>query len=69
MGVHQRLSSKRIPISGSMEVTQRCNNRCIHCYNNLAVSNQKAMEQELTLDESCRILDEVVDAGCLWLLC
>ena len=68
LGVHQRLSTKRIPISGSIEITQRCNNRCIHCYNNLAAGDQKAREQELLLDEYFRILDQIADAGCLWLL-
>jgi radical SAM protein with 4Fe4S-binding SPASM domain len=68
LGVHQRLSTKRIPIGGSIEITQRCNNQCIHCYNNLSVGDRKARAAELALDEYCRILDEIVDAGCLWLL-
>lgn len=66
--VHQRLSKKRIPISGSVEITQRCNNKCIHCYNNLSAGDQKARDDELSLNEYCRILDEIADAGCLWLL-
>ena len=68
LGVHQRLSAKRIPISGSIDVTQRCNNQCLHCYNNLSAGDQKASEVELTFDEYRRIIDEIVDAGCLWLL-
>ena len=68
LSVHQRLSTKRIPISGSMEITQRCNNHCIHCYNNISVGNRKAREEELVSDEYYRILDEIADAGCLWLL-
>jgi len=68
LGVHQRLSSKRVPISGTIELTQRCNNQCIYCYNNLSAGNQKAREKELTFDEYRRILDEIADAGCLWLL-
>lgn len=68
LGIHQRLSTKRIPISGSIELTQRCNNQCVHCYNNLSVGDQKAREEELTFDEYRSIIDEIVDAGCLWLL-
>jgi radical SAM protein with 4Fe4S-binding SPASM domain len=68
LGVHQRLSTRRIPISGSIEMTQRCNNQCIHCYNNLALKDQKARKEELSKDEYYRILDEIADAGCLWLL-
>ena len=68
LGVHQRLSKHRIPISGSIEITQRCNNHCVHCYNNLPAGDPKAREAELVLDEYCRILDEIFEAGCLWLL-
>ena len=67
-GIHQRLLRQRIPISGSIEVTRRCNNQCIHCYNNLPAGDRKARDEELTTDEYCRILDEIVEAGCLWLL-
>ncbi len=66
--VHQRLASKRIPIGGSIELSQRCNNRCVHCYNNLAAGDKAALKNELTLDEHYRIIDEIADFGCLWLL-
>jgi radical SAM protein with 4Fe4S-binding SPASM domain len=68
LGVHQRLSTKRIPINGSIEVTQRCNNKCVHCYNNLSAGDRKAQEKELSLAEWYRILNEITEAGCLWLL-
>jgi radical SAM protein with 4Fe4S-binding SPASM domain len=65
---HQRLSGKRIPIGGSLELTQRCNNRCVHCYNNLDAGDEVAQKEELSLDEHCRIIDEIAGFGCLWLL-
>ena len=68
LGVHQRLANKRVPIGGSIELTQRCNNRCVHCYNNLAAGDKKALENELSTDEHCRIIDEIAEFGCLWLL-
>src|SRR5210317_926730 len=68
LGVHQKLSGKRIPLGGSIEVTQRCNNNCVHCYNNLAAGDQDARGKELTFDEHCRIIDEIAGFGCLWLL-
>jgi radical SAM protein with 4Fe4S-binding SPASM domain len=68
LGVHQRLSGKRVPIGGSLELTQRCNNRCVHCYNNLAAGDKAALKNELSLDEHCRIIDEIAGFGCLWLL-
>ena len=68
LGVHQRLAQQRIPFSGSIEITQRCNNQCVHCYNNLSVGDSKARAAELTSYEYSQILDEIADAGCLWLL-
>ncbi len=66
--VGRRTSAKRVPISGSIEVTQRCNHKCIHCYNNLAAGDANAKGRELSLAEHYRILDELTEAGCLWLL-
>jgi len=68
MEVHQRIAAKRVPISGSIEVTQRCNHKCIHCYNNLAAGDAGAKDKELSIEEHFRILDDITEAGCLWLL-
>ena len=68
LGVHERLSGKRVPFGGAIEITRRCNNRCVHCYNNLLINDQAVRNSELSYDEHCRILDEITAAGCLWLL-
>jgi MoaA/NifB/PqqE/SkfB family radical SAM enzyme len=68
LGIHQRSIDHRIPLSGSIEVTQRCNHKCVHCYNNLALKDQVARQKELSYTEYCRVLDQIVEAGCLWLL-
>ncbi len=68
LSVHDRVVAQRVPIDGSMEVTKRCNLTCVHCYNNLPLSDQQARRTELTLGEHCRILDELAAEGCLWLL-
>jgi len=60
-------SIKRIPMYGMFEVTRRCPLKCAHCYNNLPLNDREALHDELTLDEHCHILDELTDAGCLWL--
>ncbi len=52
----------------SIEVTRRCPLECLHCYNNLPMSDHAARAQELTFDEHVHLLDELVDAGTLWLL-
>ncbi|MDH3446135.1 MAG: radical SAM protein, partial [Deltaproteobacteria bacterium] len=41
---------------------------CAHCYNNLPMADQAARLGELTLEEHRRVIDEITDAGCLWLL-
>ncbi len=57
----------RIPFMGTLELTYRCNLNCCHCYCNLPVSDPKRHE-ELKLNEIKRVIDEIVDSGCLWLL-
>lgn len=66
--IHQRVLGKRAPLEVSIEVTRRCPLECLHCYNNLPISDHAARAQELSFDEHVRLLDELVDAGCLWLL-
>jgi len=51
------------PVSGSIELTLRCNLRCQHCY--VACSKDK---KELSTTEVVDLLKELVDEGCLWLL-
>ncbi len=65
---HDRVSLNRIPVNGTIEVTRRCPLVCAHCYNNLPMGDTHARNTELTLEEHCRILDEITEAGCLWLL-
>jgi len=66
--LHQRFAGRRIPAEVSIEVTRRCPLECLHCYNNLSMSDQVARASELTLAEHIRLLDELREAGCLWLL-
>ena len=66
--VHRQFQGKRAPLEVSIEVTRRCPLDCLHCYNNLPMSDHRARAQELTFDEHVRLLDELVAAGTLWLL-
>jgi radical SAM protein with 4Fe4S-binding SPASM domain len=68
LNFQRRVIGQRIPFSGAIEVTRRCPLNCVHCYNNLPVGDQEARLNELTLEEHCRILDGITEAGCLWLL-
>jgi MoaA/NifB/PqqE/SkfB family radical SAM enzyme len=66
--LHQRHSGRRAPIQVSIEVTRRCPLECQHCYNNLPMGDQDARSREMTTEEHFRMLDELVDMGCFWLL-
>ena len=63
-----RWSALRVPLNGTIEVSRRCPLTCLHCYNNLPMNDAEARSRELDYDEHCRLLDELADAGCLWLL-
>jgi radical SAM protein with 4Fe4S-binding SPASM domain len=67
-GVHKRARGARLPINVTIEVTHRCPLACAHCYNNLPVGDRAAIGRELSTDEHRRILDELADAGGVWLL-
>lgn len=66
--LHERFQGRRVPVEVSIEVTHRCPLECQHCYNNLPMNDANARRNELSLDEHIRLLDELVDLGCLWLL-
>jgi len=48
-----------IPLIGFIELTEKCNLRCVHCY------NSRAKGKELTSSEIFSILDEFADLGVL----
>jgi radical SAM protein with 4Fe4S-binding SPASM domain len=66
--IHQRNSGKRVPLQVSIEVTRRCPLECRHCYNNLPMGDLEARNREMTAEEHFRLLDELAEMGCFWLL-
>jgi radical SAM protein with 4Fe4S-binding SPASM domain len=66
--LHGRQSGKRVPMQVSIEVTRRCPLECQHCYNNLPMGDQAARSREMTTEEHFKMLDELVEMGCFWLL-
>ncbi|MBI5233127.1 MAG: radical SAM protein [Deltaproteobacteria bacterium] len=63
LSLHEAALQKDIPLDGTLELTAHCNLNCVHCY-----IRDDSRKDELTYTEICRILDEITDAGCLWLL-
>ena len=66
--IHSQALIERIPIGGTIELTFRCNLKCVHCYCNLPANSKKAQEKELNTDEIFHLLDKITEEGCLWLL-
>ena len=66
--LHQRQGGERAPLQVTIEVTRRCPLACQHCYNNLPMGDQAARSREMTTEEHFRMLDELVELGCFWLL-
>jgi radical SAM protein with 4Fe4S-binding SPASM domain len=66
--VHGYYSGNRAPLSVSIEITRRCPLECLHCYNNLPMADLEARSRELSKEEHFRLLDDLAEMGCLWLL-
>ena len=66
--LHHRQAGERVPLQVSIEVTRRCPLECLHCYNNLPMGDIEAKRRELTREEHYKLLDELVDMGCFWIL-
>jgi radical SAM protein with 4Fe4S-binding SPASM domain len=66
--LHERQSGERVPLQVSIEVTRRCPLECLHCYNNLPMGDMDAKRREMTKEEHFRVLDELVEMGCFWIL-
>jgi len=61
------LNGGRYPMSATFELTNRCNNNCVHCFINEPANDQAAKEHELKTSEIKGIIDQMVDAGVLFL--
>lgn len=63
-----RAYAARVPLSGSLELTQRCNLRCIHCYLGPQEQVRRVAAHEMDTAQVIGILDQIAAAGCLHLL-
>jgi len=61
------LWKRAAPVLGKLdiELTERCNNNCIHCCINLPPNDKKAKKRELTTKEIKHILKEAVRLDCM----
>ena len=63
---NETVFDSRIPVAGGIDLTHRCNLRCIHCYH--GKHPEHVLEKEMTTKEILTIIDEITDAGCLYFL-
>ncbi len=61
----EKMKNKGLLSQVSMELTERCNNNCLHCYINLPADDEEAKGKEITFEEIKTIVDEAVKMGCL----
>ncbi len=61
----EKIRDKGLLSQVSMELTERCNNNCIHCYINLPANDEEAKKNEITFEEIKAIADEAANMGCL----
>jgi radical SAM protein with 4Fe4S-binding SPASM domain len=62
-----KMGSRRAPLVGIVELTERCNLRCQHCYIHDPTRDRDARSRELTTEQWYEIFDELAEAGCLWM--
>lgn len=63
-----RVRRERVPLSGSINLTHQCNLKCAHCYIATDCAKESKQPKELGVGKWKSIIDEIADAGCLYLL-
>ncbi|MEM7583365.1 MAG: radical SAM protein [Acidobacteriota bacterium] len=59
---------QRVPISGILELTSRCNLKCVHCYLGPQEEQRKKRALEMSTEQACEVIDQIVASGCLYLV-
>ncbi|MBI5640291.1 MAG: radical SAM protein [Nitrospirae bacterium] len=65
---NRKTAELRIPVSGSIDLTRHCNLSCVHCYMGPQHERQRPGEDEMPTERILSIIDEIAEAGCLFLL-
>ena len=66
--LRESLGGRRVPLSGKIELTARCNLDCVHCFINEPANCGQQRSRELTYAQWCDLLDQVTAEGCLYIL-
>lgn len=63
---NKKTAQLRIPLVGSLDLTHRCNLRCVHCY--LSGYTGHRLQKEMETKQVLSVIDEITEAGCLYFL-
>ncbi len=61
----QKAEEQSIPLLSSIELTERCNLQCVHCYLGDQQAIQRKRDRELSTEQWKGILDQIAAIGCL----
>lgn len=62
-----RADEKKVPVFAHLDLSYKCNLKCIHCYCQNLSADFSRYKEELSPPEICRLLDELAEAGSLYL--
>lgn len=66
--LNRKAIEQRIPLSGSIDLTHRCNLNCVHCYLGPHPGQQDSRDGEMDTEKILPVLDDITAAGCINLL-
>ena len=64
----RRTIRERVPISGILELTSRCNLKCVHCYLGPQEEQRKKRDLEMSTEQAKDVIDQIAASGCLYLV-
>lgn len=64
----RKTTQERVPLSGILELTSRCNLQCVHCYLGPQEEQRKKRDLEMSTETVKSVIDDVVKNGCLYLV-
>ncbi len=64
----RRTAGRRVPISGILELTSRCNLRCVHCYLGPQEEQRGKRDEEMDTARVKAVVDDLAANGCLYLV-
>ena len=63
--LRRRAADDGVPLHGTLELTQRCNFQCVHCY---VLPSARPLSTELSTEDWLALAQEAADAGCFSIL-